>query len=182
MLLKLLDKYRSTTDLNRFLIKGGTLFLLWRMFRKWMILHGQYTDFTRVWSEIYLRIARFVLTLTGFDTTVNYSLRKLWLTGADNAIEVVYDCLGVNLFFVFIIFIIAYPGKFKIKLWFIPLGVVVIFLLNALRMAALTLIVAKHPHLMDLYHHFIFQGLIYIAIFAMWWKYSQIAKPITTQK
>ena len=108
------------------------------------------------------------------DTSVSYIERKLWINGANDAIEIVYDCLAINLFFVFMVFIIAYPGKLKTKLWYIPFGIVVIFILNSMRMAALTLIVAKNPHLMDLFHHFIFQGLIYVFIFLMWWYFTKI--------
>lgn len=170
----IINKYRTTTDLNRFIVKGGSLYLLWRVFRKWMILKGQFSDFTDVWAAVYLRIAHFVLTILGYDTTVNYPLRKLWITGASDAIEVVYDCLGVNLFFIFMVFIIAYPGKILTKLWFIPTGFVLIFVLNAFRMAVLTVIVSKTPHLMDLYHHFIFQGVIYLFIFLLWWIFSSV--------
>lgn len=180
MFVKLLDKYRNTTDLNRFLIKGGSLFLLWRVFRKWMILKGQYTDFTQVISKVYLKLAYSFLRIFGVDVTADYSCRKLWVTGSENAIEVVYDCLGVNLFFIFAVFIVAYPGKLKTKLWFIPFGFAVIFLLNAMRMAALTLIVNKYPEQMDLFHHFIFQGIIYIGIFAMWWWFSKIGRDKAT--
>ena len=174
MLRKIIQEYKSTTDLNRFLIKGTSLFLLWRIFRKWLLLHGQYMHFTEVWAKVYLKIAYFVLTITGFKTTVSYPDRKLWLTNSSDAIVVAFDCLGVNLFFIYMIFIIAYPGKVKHKLWFLPIGVLVIFLLNALRMAALTIVVAKHPDQMDLYHHFIFQAVIYLCIFALWWRFSKL--------
>lgn len=171
----LINKYKETSDLNRFLIKGGILFMLWRVFRKWMFLKGQFTDFTQIASVVYLNIVRFFLDILGYDTSINFSERKLWITGAANAIEIIYDCLGLNLFFIFMIFILAYPGSYKIKMWFIPAGLIDIFLLNSMRMAALTPIVANKPHLMDLYHHFIFQGVIYLYIFGMWWLFTKIA-------
>ena len=176
MLKSVIHKYKSTTDLNRFLLKGGSLFLLWRVFRKWMILHGQYTHFTEVWATVYLKIARFVLTITGFKTEVSYPERKLWLVGSSDSIVVAFDCLGVNLFFIFMIFLLAYPGRVKYKCWFLPMGLLGIFLLNALRMAALTVIVAHHPDQMDLYHHFIFQAVIYLFIFTLWWWFSKLEK------
>ena len=176
MLKSIIQKYKSTTDLNRFLLKGGSLFLLWRVFRKWMILHGQYTHFTEVWATIYLKIARFVLTIAGFKTEVTYPERKLWLVGASDSIVVAFDCLGVNLFFIFMIFLLAYPGRIKYKSWFLPMGLLGIFFLNALRMAALTVIVAHHPDQMDLYHHFIFQAIIYLFIFTLWWWFSKLEK------
>lgn len=175
MIQKILDKYHSTSDLNRFLIKGGGLFLLWRVFRKWMILKGQYTDFTQVVSHAYLNIANFTLKLFGINTGVDFASRKLWIEGAGEAIEIVYDCLGVNLFFVFSIFIFAYPAKSKSRLWFIPMGLVSIFLLNGFRMAALTVVVAKIPSQMDFFHHFVFQGMIYIFIFALWWWFTRLS-------
>ncbi len=176
MLKKLINKYRSTTDLNRFLIIGGSLFLLWRVFRKWMILEGQYMEFTNTWASAYLIIANFVLSILGYDTSVDPSMNKLWLTGASQSIEVVYDCMGINLFFIFMIFIMAYPGRLRTKLWFIPTGIGLIFLLNSLRMAALAVIAANKYHLLDLYHHFIFQGVIYLIIFVLWWWFSSINK------
>lgn len=175
MFKKLICKYNSTTVLNRFILKGMVLFFIWRVFHKWMLIKGQYGVITEIGSLLYLKTARFLLRIFGFETSVSFAERKLWLPGANDAIEVIYDCLAINLFFVFMIFIIAYPGKLKTKLWYIPLGIVVIFILNSMRMAALTLIVAKNPHLMDLFHHFIFQGIIYLFIFLMWWYFTKIS-------
>jgi exosortase/archaeosortase family protein len=174
---ELLEKYRSTSDLNRFLIKGGLLYIPWRVFQKWLILKGQYTEFTNVWATIYLRIARFCLSVTGWSTEVNIPERKLWLVGANEAIQVEYDCLGVNLLFVFAFFVIAYFGKTSIKLWFIPLGMTIVFLLNALRMAALTVVVAYYPQNLDLFHHFIFQGMIYLVVLCLWWVFHRLVSP-----
>ncbi|MBN1925482.1 MAG: archaeosortase/exosortase family protein [Prolixibacteraceae bacterium] len=176
MFRRLIEKYKQTTDLNRFLIKGAILFLAWRVFRKWMLLNAEYSSFTQAVSIIYLKTSRFFLTVFGFDTHVNFEERKLWLTGAKESIEIVYDCLGVNLFAVFLVFMLAYPGKVSLKSIFIPVGFLLIFLLNAFRMAALTYIVAHWPEKMDLFHHFIFQGIIYIGIFLIWFAFIRIGK------
>lgn len=150
------------------------MFIVWRGIRKWMILEGQYTDFTQLASSLYLKIGSLALKVSGFDVIVNYPLRKMWLNGSSQAVEIVYDCLGVNLFFVFLIFLIAYPGKLNTKAWFIPMGLLIIFLLNSLRMAALTVVVDCCYHRMDLLHHFVFQGIIYLAIFGMWVWFSNL--------
>jgi exosortase/archaeosortase family protein len=173
MVRKLIEKYKETTDLNRFLIKGTILFMAWRVFRKWMILEGQNGWITQHFSILYLKVSHFFLALFGTDVTVSFVDRKMWVTGSNNAVEIVYDCLGVNLFFVFLIFIIAYPGSNKVRLWFIPMGIVVIFLLNAMRMAILTRVVANNPEMMNFLHNFVFQGFIYISIFAMWFWFTK---------
>ncbi|MBN2806497.1 MAG: exosortase/archaeosortase family protein [Prolixibacteraceae bacterium] len=152
------------------------MFIVWRVFRKWMILHGQYTDFTQLASTLYLKTGLAFLKLFKHDVSVNYAERKMWLTGSDQAVEVVYDCLGVNLFFVFLIFLLAYPGSLRTKAWFIPLGFFIIFLLNSMRMAALTIVVECCYQQLDFLHHFVFQGFIYLAIFGLWFWFSNLKK------
>jgi exosortase/archaeosortase family protein len=178
MLHRLIEKYKQATDLNRFLMKGTVLFLAWRVFRKWLIVKGKTSAFTQAVSWLYLKTSRFFLTVFGFDTQMNLEERKLWLTGASESIEVVYGCLGINLFAVFLVFIIAYPGKLWLKSVFIPAGFILIFLMNALRMAALTYIVDKWHEHTDLFHHFIFQGLIYVGIFIIWLYFIQLGNKL----
>ena len=52
-------------------------------------------------------------------------------------------CNGVGLFAVYLIFLLAYPGPWKHKLWFAALGLLSIHLINALRIAALCIIVTS---------------------------------------
>ena len=174
MFKNLLHKYHSTSELNRFIIKVIPLFLIWRGFRKWMILKGQNTDFTQSVSSAYLWVAKLFLNIFGISTTVDYSARKLWISGASEAIYIAYDCLGVNLFFVFMVFIFAYPGRIKTKSWLIPLGFLIIFILNAARMAALAKVLECCPSRMDFLHHFVFQGIIYVGIFGMWLWFTKL--------
>lgn len=182
MLKTAIAKYKETTNLNRFLIKGGVLYLVWRVFRKWLMLRGQYTNFTNVVADVYVWIAKTVLMLFGADVSANFDLNCLWIADASNSIRIVYDCLGINLLFIFTIFILAYPGKIKIKFWFIPMGIIFVFLMNAFRIAALTAIVAQHPEKMDFYHHFVFQGVLYLFIFGLWWWFTKLNRPMVTVK
>ncbi|MGF7139388.1 hypothetical protein [Roseimarinus sediminis] len=177
--MKLIDRFRTASDLNRFLIKGGALYLVWRIIRKWMLLQGQYLMFFHWLGTTYVYVARFFLQLVGFDVIIDPEKNLLWINGSAGAVKVVYDCLAVNLFFIYLIFIIAYPGNIRLKLRFAVCGLVLIYLLNAMRMAALSIIVMRIPHLMDLFHHFIFQGLIYLFIFGLWYYFSKQSKPIS---
>ena len=174
MFKRILAKYNETTDLNKFLIKGIALFMAWRVFRKWMLLNGEQTEFTHWFATIYLKVVGFLLSFLAFDPIIDYPSRSLWLEGSTHSIYVAYDCLGVNLFFIFLIFIVAYPGLIKHRIQFVISGFLIIFLLNSMRMAALAWIVSKWPEKMDFYHHFVFQGVIFAAIFAMWFMFSQL--------
>lgn len=148
----------------------------WRAFHKWYYMNesfGQISDILAVW---YLNVANFFLHVLGIKTGVSVPECKLWIAGATEAVQIIYDCLGINIMAIFIIFMLAYPGKIKVKAWFIPMGLVAIFILNAMRMSALAGIVNKWPHLMDLFHHFIFQGIIYLMVFGLWYWFIKMSR------
>jgi len=170
----LIEKYRKASELDRFLVKGASIYIIWRIIRKYMIVWGQYEDFTNSFSKIYLTISEFFLSIMGFETYADYEEKKLWINGSLESVEIVYDCLGINLFFIFTIFILAFKSRILTKLWYIPAGLTIIFLLNAIRISCLTYIVFAHPENVDLFHHFIFQGIIYMCIFLMWYAFVKL--------
>jgi exosortase family protein XrtF len=90
-------------------------------------------------------------------------------------IRVGASCNGLELLILFSIFIICYPSNFKSKLWFIPIGCVLIHVVNIMRNFILTLMAeAKSPYF-DLFHRYIFIFLVYGIIFMlwMWWAAKQ---------
>ena len=90
-------------------------------------------------------------------------------------------CNGVKLFGLFTLFILAFPGSWKKKLWFIPLGIFIVHTANAIRIALLTIISAENPKALDFNHNITFQVIIYGLIFLLWYwwvqKLSGIIKP-----
>jgi len=87
-------------------------------------------------------------------------------------------CSGLELFFLFSGFIILISGSWKNKIWFVPLGVVIIFLLNVIRIILLILINYHYPQYLHFNHTYTLVIIVYIAIFGLWmiWikKYSHI--------
>jgi len=86
------------------------------------------------------------------------------------------NCNGFKLFSIFSIFILAYPSNWKSKVWFIPLGLIVVHLANILRIMALMLISSSHPEYLDFNHDYTFTIFVYSIIFGLWYwwlkKYS----------
>lgn len=78
-------------------------------------------------------------------------------------------CNGLKVMGLFAIFIIAFQGSWKDKLWYIPMGAILIHLSNAIRVSALTIIEATHPEYLDFNHNVTFQILIYGIIFGLWY-------------
>ena len=79
------------------------------------------------------------------------------------------ECNGLKLFSIFATFIIAFPGGWKKKLWFIPLGIVIIHLLNILRVVALVLINHFRNEALEFNHTYTFTFLMYLIIFGLWY-------------
>ena len=91
-------------------------------------------------------------------------------------------CNGVKIFGLFTLFIIAFPGSWKNKLWFIPLGIFIVHTVNAIRIAALTIISAENPKALDFNHSITFQVIVYGLIFILWYWWVQKLSGITQTK
>jgi len=68
----------------------------------------------------------------------------------------------------FISFVVAFTGKFKSTLWFIPLGLLIIHVLNILRIASLSIALYKFPEYEHFLHGILFPLVIYGVVFLLW--------------
>ena len=78
-------------------------------------------------------------------------------------------CNGLELFILFAGFIACFPGNNKNKLWFIPLGIIAIELVNAMRAAVLALNQYYRPQSLQFNHHYTFTMIVYAFIFYLWY-------------
>ncbi|MDX9751366.1 MAG: archaeosortase/exosortase family protein [Flavobacteriales bacterium] len=78
-------------------------------------------------------------------------------------------CNGAGLFAVFLIFLLAYPGPWKHKGWFAVLGLASIHLINAVRIAALCVIVSIDYELLTFNHDYTFYVVVYGWVFLLWY-------------
>ena len=89
-------------------------------------------------------------------------------------------CDGMALFALFSIFILAFPGPWKQKLWFIPAGILLVHFVNVLRVIALVVIVDANPAWLSFNHDYTFTILVYSFIFGLWYiwvsKFSPLKK------
>ena len=76
-------------------------------------------------------------------------------------------CLGINTMFVFVALILGFPGKWKDRLWFIPVGVLGIHIINIVRIVALCLAIILSPNPETFKHHEIFDTIAMVFIFLM---------------
>ena len=156
----------------RFIVLFIVLYLFWLMLYEWVIHPWGKLD-TVVINDSSLWTA-YVLELMGYESFIsdNATIRTVGIDGT-HGLWIGDPCNGLTLFALFAIFIVAYPGPWKHKLWFIPVGITVIHFLNVMRITALCIIVMKRPEWLDFNHTYTFQLLMYGFIFGLWWIWIQ---------
>jgi len=94
--------------------------------------------------------------------------------GQDVVLNVFEGCNGINVFIVFIAFLIAFNGNSKRLLWFIPAGILILHLFNLLRIVFLYWTAIRFHSYFYYVHKYIFTGVIYAVVFILWiiWVYQ----------
>lgn len=162
MKLSINPKMKAVT---RFVATAFSLYILWYIF-----------------YDFYLeKHTHFVQDLIFFETSMTSKLLN-WLPLKDHfssfqqhilcngrkTLKVGNDCNGLVLFALFSGFIIAFPGNLKSKLWYIPLGILLILVFNIVRMALLTLNFLHYRESFAFNHHVTFTYTVYVFIFMLW--------------
>jgi exosortase/archaeosortase family protein len=85
-----------------------------------------------------------------------------------NGVRIVWGCTGIKQSFIFLSVMLLARGSWKNKLWFIPLGLFLCYLINVVRITAITAIVKHHPEAFEMLHGYLFKYLYYGLIFLIW--------------
>ena len=82
--------------------------------------------------------------------------------------RVVVGCNSISVIILFISFIIAFAGKFKATLIYALAGSVLIYVVNLIRIAILSIGLYNYPWRRDILHTVIFPMIIYGMVFLLW--------------
>jgi exosortase family protein XrtF len=166
----MLQEQRETV---RFLAIAMGLYLLWYfVYDQWLFPDGRLDTWLSVQEAA---LSGFLLNLLGFGGSSTGPIVKLQ---GYNVVLIGNPCNGMVLFGLFAGFILAYPGAWKSKLFFIPAGMLAIYLLNVLRIVALALNSFYSRHTLDFNHKYTFAFVVYAFIFAFWMLWiKHYAKP-----
>lgn len=138
-------------------------FGLWYLFYElWLLPDGRLDAFL---SVNIVEVAAGILSFTGQD--LFQANRVIGIVGT-NGIIVVNGCNGLEAIGLFIGFVMSYPGDHLKRAFFIPMGILVIYLVNVFRIASLVLIQYYYPAGFDFAHDYSTSAIFYIAIFVMW--------------
>lgn len=164
--------------LYRFLLLSGILFLIWFVSYEFILKPNGTLD--RFLIDNLIDLSGGVLVLLGFALIPEpINAEEIRTIGVDGGslLWIGDPCNGLSLFVVFIIFMVTYPGPWKHKAWFIPLGLISIHLINTIRIIVLCLIVTIDYELLTFNHDYTFYVIVYGWVFLLWWYWTKMFAP-----
>lgn len=130
-----------------------------------------------------INLCQWILEQMGYKTFASRDVNDMQVFGIDgsNGVWIGGPCNGITLMFLFAVFVIAYPGNIKNKFWYIPLGILIVHIVNIIRIIALAIIANYNYYYLDFNHTYTFTFIAYGIVFGLWmlWvnKYSKTNKP-----
>ena len=83
-------------------------------------------------------------------------------------VTVAPECTSLKQWMHWLFLMLIFPGPWKHKAWYIPLGLVIIEFTNVVRIVGITLFLVHYPDDFALAHDVIFKIMFYVVIFLMW--------------
>ena len=154
-----------------FLIKAALFYSGW--FIIYYLIIEPKTQIDEFFITHIIRVSDIILGLFKYETFTETNDRTFQLIGivggkGNPGVWVGTACNALTLFALFSIFIISFPGKWKNKFWFVPLGVLIIHCLNIIRVCALAMIAFYNYNLLNFNHTYTFTIIVYGLIFLLW--------------
>ncbi len=115
--------------------------------------------------QVFLPSAWIVENILQYDITTRDNTLFFGNTGY---VAVEGSCSGLKQFYQWTVLMLLFPGPWLKKLWYIPLGLLVIHIVNILRIVILSVVVVYWPQNWDFIHEWILRPFFYVVIFAMW--------------
>jgi len=157
----------------RFTLIGFFAYISWYFVYELYLL--PYTSIDGYLVDILVKGAEAFLRFFGFELGVfdDGDFRNHIAIMGTPGVTVGAPCDGMILMALFVIFIFAYPGENKRRMWFIPFGLITIQLLNIIRIAALALIVYWNEDYLAFNHDYTFTIIVYSYVFCLWYWWSK---------
>lgn len=116
-------------------------------------------------TAAFLRLVGEPVSAVPVPGSINVPLVRKGVT----VIEVYEGCNSVNVIIVYLCFLIAFRGAWRTLLKFAGAGILIIYVMNVLRLAALYGIAFYHPQQLYFFHKFFFTGILYAVVFVLWY-------------
>ena len=160
-----------------FLLKALGLYLLWFLTYDLWIKRVGFVDILIVDNIVYFCAE----ILDGLGYMINVNNHRVGIHGGQSDIFVATGCNGLEMMALFAGFVSIFTGNWKNKIWFIPLGLLILHFLNIFRVISLIFIGKNSIDNLHFNHHYTFTIIMYGIVFVgwmIWVKYfSKMDKP-----
>lgn len=176
--ISILKKYWQDipSAVRSFLLKALLCFLIWKLAYHLYIKPHRFFDVpltqqtaTNVQQMLQLIYPKIHFTSTEVVVRSSADFYGITIRGdAKRIITILDPCNALELYILYMLFIICLPSNWKRMLLFIGLGTLGIYVLNIARCVVLTILNMNGSLYVDFAHHYLFAMVVYIAIFAGW--------------
>lgn len=152
---------------HKFIIKAiilyGSCYFIYEILKK-------HSFFDQYFIRIIINFCIAIFDVLHYKTFASKEVNDFQVFGIDgsNGVWIGGPCNGITLMFLFAIFIISYPGNLKNKLWYLPLGIILVYILNVIRIVGLALIAFYCPDYLNFNHTYTFTFIAYSFVFGLW--------------
>ena len=122
-------------------------------------------------SKVVYTQSNFLINSFGYNSLIiqsNNELSYQVIIDKKPIARVIEGCNSISIIILFIAFIVAFSGKFKQTLLFILVGSLLIYIINVVRIAVITIALYKFPEYEYMLHDIFFPALIYGFTFMLW--------------
>ena len=165
---------------NQALVDVGLFFVLIFSFHILYVIWNEYMDYWPIkgtidklfaWaSALLFDQSTWVLDrIFKFDfVTQGQSIYFINNEDAYSCVTVAPECTSLKQWMHWLFLMLLFPGPWKHKAWYIPLGLVIVEFTNVVRIVGICLFLKPFPHDFALAHDVIFKIMFYVVIFLMW--------------
>ena len=113
-----------------------------------------------------------------FPNTESLEINDTYLYFPDGGItlSIIWGCTGIKQAYIFFLIMLFCSGPWKKKLWYIPLGLGILWANNIIRVAAILYLTEGHPERFHFLHEGLFKWIYYGIIFLLWVYWEEVMK------
>lgn len=129
-------------------------------------------------EQVYVQSIWFVEHVLKIPFTAVDQTRTMYFANS-GYIAVNSGCSGFKPMLQFMLLMMIYPGPWRHKLWFIPMGLFIVHLTNLFRITGLSVVIVQWPDYWDFSHDYMFRPFFYVVIFSLWVWWVERFRPVT---
>ena len=154
---------RSTQSILRFLGHMLAAYAAWYvLYDLWLLPDGRLDAWV---SHSVAELSGGLLSAFGIEPAVHG--RSVALSGVPG-VRIADGCNGLSTIGLFVGFIVAYPGTWRRRLAFLPLGMAAIYATNVGRIAVMATVQKYWPAAFDPLHGVGLTAIFYVVVFGLW--------------